>query len=267
MDRTPVRLMWTGGWDSTFQLMRLLLVHGVFVEPIYVVDTQRRSLQTELQTMDRIRERLAKEHPQTRELLMPTLFADISDLAPDEEIENAWRRLVATTPIGTQYSWLARFCKQRGLDEVEIGAEYTYHGAGQLMTDRVKETQARYGHVTWRLPRNETGDDLGMLFGAYSLPLARTTKWEMHKEATQRNWTSIMGETWFCHRPVRGQPCGTCNPCQSVIDEGMEWRIPPNRRAVAMLHRATVRPVKKTAKRLVQKFRGAYLTPPPAVRT
>lgn len=267
MEGKPVQLMWTGGWDSTFQLLRLLLVHGCPVEPVYLIDDGRGSLAVELKTMEHLRALLAERYPHTRTMLRPTLFAKVSDLQPDTEIEHAYQRVVREHPIGTQYGWMARFCKQRGFSNVEIGAEYTYHGAGQLMTDRVKETRARYGHVTWRLPRDETGDDLGMLFGAYSLPLARTTKWEMHKEATERNWTSIMGETWFCHRPVRGQPCGTCNPCQSVIDEGMEWRIPANRRAVAMVHRATVRPVKKTAKRIMQKFRGAYLTPPPAVRT
>src|SRR4249919_454123 len=70
---TPAtRLFWTGGWDSTYRLLWLLLVEGRHVEPIYLVDETRRSLHVERRTMQHLRERLAEIDPQTRNLLLPT---------------------------------------------------------------------------------------------------------------------------------------------------------------------------------------------------
>jgi len=266
MEGKPVQLMWTGGWDSTFQLLRLLLVHGCPVEPVYLIDEGRGSLAVELKTMEHLRALLAERYPHTRTMLRPTLFAKVSDLQPDTEIEHAYQRVVRTHPIGTQYGWMARFCRQRGFSNVEIGAEYTYHGAGALLTDRFAEATSWSGYTTYKLPETED-PDLRLLFGHYNFPLARTTKFQMRREAELRNWMPLMTETWFCHSPVNMKPCGTCNPCQSAITEGFGWRIPRSRRLVAGLHRATVGPVKKTAKRIVQKFRGTYLTPPSATQS
>ena len=50
-----VRLLWTGGWDSTFQLLRLLLVQGRHVTPYYLMRDRRPSVPFELETMTRIR--------------------------------------------------------------------------------------------------------------------------------------------------------------------------------------------------------------------
>jgi hypothetical protein len=65
-----------------------------------------------------------------------------------------------------------------------------------------------------------------------------------------------MGLTWFCHHPTReNEPCGTCNPCLNVIDEGFGWRISPRRRALAAVYRWTVRPLRKSARRWLLRFR------------
>ena len=38
-----VNILWTGGWDSTFQLLSLLLLHGRKVTPYYLIDAERLS--------------------------------------------------------------------------------------------------------------------------------------------------------------------------------------------------------------------------------
>jgi 7-cyano-7-deazaguanine synthase in queuosine biosynthesis len=261
MDKTPMHLLWTGGWDSTFQLLRLVLVHGEQVEPIYLIDPTRRSTDIELRTMDSIREALAMRFPHTRLSLLPTLYTRVEDLAPDQDIENAWHRIRRAWPIGSQYAWLARFCKQRKLTNLELGAECTPHGASALLGEYHTDTTSRAGYRTYKLTPEARDGDIGVLFGACTFPLIRTTKQEMAQEAQARDWTSILKMTWFCHKPAGNRPCGVCNPCQGVLSEGFGWRIPRDRRVVAAVHRATVRPITHAAKRLVQKVRGAYLTP------
>jgi 7-cyano-7-deazaguanine synthase in queuosine biosynthesis len=261
MDRTPMHLLWTGGWDSTFQLMQLLLVHGEQVEPVYLIDPTRRSTDIELRTMDAIREAIVAQYPHVRGALRPTIYVRVDELAPDQDIENAWHRIRRTWPIGSQYAWLARFCKQRNLQNLELGAESTQHGASALLGEYNTETTARAGYTTYTLTPEARDGDVGVLFGACTFPLIRTTKLDMLGEAEARAWMPILRTTWFCHKPAGDRPCGICNPCQGVIDEGFGWRIPRDRRMYATLHRATVRPFTTAAKRLVMKVRGAYLTP------
>ena len=55
---SAVPLLWTGGWDSTYRLLYLLLVDGTAVQPIYLVEYQRKSALHEVASMARIRERL-----------------------------------------------------------------------------------------------------------------------------------------------------------------------------------------------------------------
>ncbi|MFC0679408.1 hypothetical protein ACFFGH_16350 [Lysobacter korlensis] len=220
--------------------------------PIYLVDDNRGSLQVELRTMDRIRERLAELHPYTRELMRPTLFARVAELQPDAAIDQAFNRLAAKFPIGSQYNWLARFCRQRDLKDVEIGFERERYGAGALLLDLVEQGRSPAGYPAYRIPAAEQHTDVGTIFGSYVFPLFDITKQDMAREVDARGWRPIMLDTWFCHRPVGTEPCGRCHPCLNVIKAGLGWRIPPRRRALGALHRATIGFAKSTAKRLVQ---------------
>ena len=264
--RDPVHLLWTGGWDSTFQLLRLLLVYEVPVRPIYLVDDTRGSLQIELRTMERIRLRLNELHPRTRELMLPTLTARVSELPPDPEVDHAFQRLLTRCPLGSQYAWIAKFCRARGLREVELGAEKTRNGAGALLTDLGVSGLSAAGYQVHRIVPPEGDHDVHVVFSHYALPLFVISKQEMAQEVDERNWRPIMYETWFCHHPAGTVPCGMCNPCQGVIKAGLGWRIPARRRLLGTAHSATFGFAKKTAKRIAQRFRGTFLTPSGAHR-
>ncbi|HWI24240.1 MAG TPA: hypothetical protein VNS59_04895, partial [Lysobacter sp.] len=102
----PVHLLWTGGWDSTFRLLELLLLHRLPVAPHYVADPTRASTQTELETMARIGDTLRATHPRTRALLQPVRVAAIGDVPPDGESIEALRAIRTRLFIGDQYAWL-----------------------------------------------------------------------------------------------------------------------------------------------------------------
>ena len=36
-----------------------------------------------------------------------------------------------------------------------------------------------------------------------------------------------MFKTWFCHNPIKNEPCGVCNPCKIAIKEGLAFRLTP----------------------------------------
>jgi hypothetical protein len=52
--RVYANLLWTGGWDSTFQLLQLLFIHRRRVTPYYLVDEESPSLSIEIRTRKRV---------------------------------------------------------------------------------------------------------------------------------------------------------------------------------------------------------------------
>ena len=69
----PVQLLWTGGWDSTFRLLTLLVLEQRRVQPYYVLDDERRrrSVSAEREAMRRIREALGRSHSEAAARLAP----------------------------------------------------------------------------------------------------------------------------------------------------------------------------------------------------
>ncbi|MGO4550276.1 hypothetical protein AB4059_04125 [Lysobacter sp. 2RAF19] len=261
MNQTPVLMLWTGGWDSTFHLLQLLFEHRLPVVPIYLVDPTRKSSLIELETMDRIREALTQAHPETRALLHPTEMVRVADLAPDPTVQDAFDRMALRYGIGSQYAWLARFAKQRGLQDMEMSSERARHGASGVLMDCTVPAQSAHGYPTFRVAPDTADPDIGVVFGAFAFPMIGTTREDMTQVVKRNGWGELMGMTWFCHRPTRNaQPCGLCNPCRYVIDEGFGWRIPPARRRLSAVYRATVLPLRTRARRWLLRWRARGAT-------
>ena len=54
-DKTEAaNLFWTGGWDSTFRLLQLVVEQGRLVQPYYIIDPNRLSLRHEIKAMSDI---------------------------------------------------------------------------------------------------------------------------------------------------------------------------------------------------------------------
>ncbi|TKR30213.1 hypothetical protein FCE95_08715 [Luteimonas gilva] len=251
----PVNLLWTGGWDSTFRLLQLLLQHRFEVAPIYLQDGTRASTQTELETMARIGRRLREEHPHTRGLLQPVRIADAAEAEEDADIESALREVRKRVYIGSQYGWLASFCKRNGILDVEL-CVHVDDKVQALLRDFVAETRHPAGYPTLRLdPRHEGGAEFE-LFRYFSFPVFRIDKLGMARQAEDAGWSAYMDMTWFCHSPVGGKPCGVCGPCVYTIEEGLARRIPPSRRALSFFYRHLALPLKGPLRQMRASLRG-----------
>ena len=252
-----VRLFWTGGWDSTFRLLQLLLFDGSVVQPYYLIDAKRRSTEAEMATMDAIRARLYERYVATEDLLRPTQYAQVAEIDPDAEIEEAFRAVMAKQPIGSQYEWLARYCKQHGIDDMElcIHRDDQAHGVLAMLAPSVEPQQVG-DRTVLRIAAEGTPESEYALFGYFQFPVFRINKLEMAEIAREHDWMGLMNMTWFCHRPKRGKPCGRCRPCLYAVAEGLGWRIPAGRRAMSRLHRTLVQPVKRTVKALKRRLRS-----------
>jgi 7-cyano-7-deazaguanine synthase len=140
------------------------------------------------------------------------------------EVTQAWNELRAKDFFGTQYDWLGCFATKHK------GIELSVHE-----DDKAVILLNKYGKLRevsdpdigsyWVLDEESTSKELAALFENYHLPLVHWTKVQMKEYYLQNGYADIMNQTWFCHHPRKGQPCGTCNPCIYTIEEGLKERF------------------------------------------
>ena len=245
-----VNLLWTGGWDSTYQLLKLLLEDRVIVRPFYLIDADRRSTGIELLTIKNIKKRLFQDFTDTEKLILPTEYFSVSDIRPDPSIDFAFQSLLDNSFMGDQYDWLARFCREQSVDNMQLCIHCDDKAYG-VVKDFISDSGDKK-----KLPRVSAkfyDSHEYTVFRYFSFPILDITKLDMLKKAKRCGWEEIMSMTWFCHRPTKGnRPCGICNPCQYTMEEGLGWRIPLPNRLVGSIYKVTVRPLKLLVKRAVR---------------
>ncbi len=271
-----VRLLWTGGWDSTFQLLRLLNIDKCSVTPYYLIDPDRPSTGLEIRALSRIKKRILKDYPHTQELFQTVQYFSVDDIAADAEISNAFYSITKKKHLGSQYEWLARFCKERGITDMQLSVEakpghskvnfdFEELVCEQTDNDQLKQSKtsgskssdlkSSYSKSKFRVDPKFKMMQENTLFQYFSFPTIQLTKGQMAEIVTQQDWKKIMKMTWFCHNPTkRIQPCGKCTPCLLVIDAGLGWRIPTNRRFFSFFYRYLVLPFKRPVKMMLRKL-------------
>jgi len=216
-----VNILWTGGWDSTYRVLRLM-DKCVSIQPYYLKDNNRQSGELELKAIRTITEDI-RNHPDTRCEILETIVVNVSDISLDVEITSAYKNILKTNFYGSQYNWLARFAKNIGNLELNMHKDDTAnffrkHGDLKKIQDDLKGDY-------YVLDHEKSSEDLMKVFGNYHFPILNTTKLEMKEWAVNSGLIDIMNKTWFCHKPLKNQPCGRCNPCNYTIKENMTYRF------------------------------------------
>lgn len=217
------KILWTGGWDSTFRLLQLVLIEKIGVQPIYIKDADRKSHYKELEAINSITENLRKNHPEAIKRINALQIIDKNQISIDQYLQECFNEISKTKKIGAQYLWIASFCKQNSIDSIELCIEKDYR----------KDT-----FYSFILPFYEEGSTnpnshlekfVHSLFDYFSFNLFNVTKMDMLNISKEKGWMKMMDLTWFCHRPKKNKPCGKCNPCIATYKEGLRFRIPKKR--------------------------------------
>lgn len=221
-----VNIFWTGGWDSTFRLIQLVALERKKVQPIYVIDHNRQSLDIELRTMDQLRLKIYERYPEAQNLILPTRFYGLEEIRENKEITKKYLCLTEKILLGVQYDWLARLCYQEKIKNVELTIE---KGAGSGVTDLIREfvisSEEKSGPIIIDL--KYAGTDVFGVFHFFQFPILFSDKNDMKRIAEHEGFLDILFETWFCHFPTKDQePCGECKPCSQVQKDGLGYRIP-----------------------------------------
>jgi len=220
-----INLLWTGGWDSTFRLLKLVL-NNKEVQPFYIIDPNRESLGFEVRAMQHIRSEISKSNPKASKLLLPTLFIDLNDIKDNQAVTSAYHNIRKNVPVGIQYEWLARFAEEHGEYPMEIGIEMGSHGTSKYLS---KYWIYKYFDEEgfYMIDEKYRDTDVYNLFKYFKFSIIDLKKQDMKMIAEKEGFIQIMDHTWFCHSPIsNGKPCGVCKPCIIAIHEGMAYRMP-----------------------------------------
>jgi len=202
-----INVFWTGGMDSTFNLVRQLMTTSDQVRPHYIVRHEN-STGIEIDTMISIRRALLVKYPDFRSRLLPTVYTN-EDLIPRfKEIDLEIEELRKEIKINEQYQILAHYCREFNIEQVDL---------------------------VYELFLDETPEDIlladyfgkSMAFRSFRNPIKNMTKKDCYREAKENGWSEFLLMTSFCRRPkVNIKPCGVCGPCTDAVKNGMGFRLP-----------------------------------------
>lgn len=202
-----VNVFWTGGMDSTFNLIHQLKTNNSLIQPHYIVRHEE-STGLEISTMNSIRREVIKRFPEVHDRFLPTIYINEDFIMACKEVDNEIRDLRKTYKISEQYQIISRYCVQYKIKQIDISYEKDLHP----------------------LP---AGRDLSHLFGeslafkSITNPLSEHTKRDCYNIAKTEGWSDILDMTVFCRRPRRNsKPCGACGTCIDTVKAGMGFRLP-----------------------------------------
>lgn len=217
-----IKVLWTGGWDSTYRLVELSR-KAVEIQPVYIIDSGRKSRDIEISTMTKITASL-RERKETLATIKDVELFKIEDIPEDAEITRAFEKLSSEVRLGSQYEWIARLAKiNPGL---EIGIEKPSGEYSGCMTVIDRFGRLLKSDDSFVIDPDNSSKELLLVFGNLLYPICHISEVEMVQNIKSWGYEDIMKMIWFCHSPLKGEPCGFCRPCQQKMECNMEWLLP-----------------------------------------
>ncbi len=252
------KLLWTGGWDSTFQLLQVVLKYHSTVQPYYIIDPNRKSMANELLAMRKIKLELFSSFPESKRLLLPIIFCKVDDIEIDVDIEKAFQNFRKEKHIGIQYLWLASYCKKNLISDMQLSIEKSNLPDSSLWDSNLEGKLVEKNinnQIVEVLDSSFKGTKEYGVFQYFTFPLIQTTKLDMLEIAREKSWFDILEQSWFCLFPTNNnKPCGICKPCTQTLAEGFAFRMPKNRKLYAAYVNKFEIPVKSIVKNILQNF-------------
>lgn len=213
---------WTGGWDSTFMLIKLLKQNKT-IQPIYVIDDGRGSRNNELIAMTKILKQLEGLNYFGGKIL-PIVQINIKEIKLDEEISQSYKNLCKEVKLGSQYDWIARLAVD--YPGIAMGIEKPNGEFSGCLKAIEKNGKLIFKDGIGYIDVNNSTQDCVNVFGNVCFPIIDITEIDMVQEIKEWGLEYVMKDIWFCHSPVNGIPCGICRPCQQKMECKMDFLLP-----------------------------------------
>ena len=216
-----VPLFWTGGIASTFRICYHLFVERRRVRPIYISVSNaddRKSIYLELETMNKIREKIYKQFPQWKEMLLDTHSIGLG--SPDSNTVKTLKELLGkdTPKLYAMFANISEAMNPKRPVELVI----PFQSPLQKFRRHLHQYCKRYRKCEY--PGESSKNYLfRKLFGKIVFILLDEcyTKEKMMEIAEEHNFKDILKLTWSCWYPKRASneermatvPCGKCTQC------------------------------------------------------
>jgi len=199
-EETKVHIFWTGGMDSTFAVVQLLMTTESLVQPHYIVRYED-STGIEIDTMIRIRRKICREFPDLRPRFLPTVYTNV-DLIPEfDDIKDDVDNLKKKMKIVAQYQLMANYCVANNIEKIEVA----------LTNEMESFEQFRASSA----------------FKSFVYPIIDITKPQLYKIAKENNWNHFLDMTSTCRRPKKKiKACGMCTTCVDMVIQDMGFTLP-----------------------------------------
>lgn len=215
-------ILWTGGWDSTYRILDLVLNKKETVQPYYILDYRRKSTEIEIKTMEKIKKMMEEIDSNAKARILDHVMIHIEKIPKNIDLTNNYLELKSKAHLGDQYDWLSRYAESTGMRDLELCIHLDDKAEGFVRDDvtKVEDDNDFYYRI-----KKESESQL-KIFTYYHFPLLDMTKLEMQKKSKDSGFDNIMENTWFCHFPYKGKACGMCAPCRYTREEGLGRRVP-----------------------------------------
>ncbi len=240
-------IMWTGGLDSTYTMV-VYSRHEALLQPYYFING-RKSEKYELSAMKEITE-LLKADPKTRAEILPLILIESGDVPDDPEVKEAYRELKKKSGIGSQYDWIARYARGKGLKGLIYSPARALSDSTKFRTcvesnGRAIKQVNGIGRTFYTIDMENSSEALKLIFGDFIISETYDlTKVDEERNLRDMGCTAILEKTWFCHTPVLGRPCGYCHPCEQTVESGQTWRFTAAQLKRYEQHKAGVSPLR-----------------------
>lgn len=207
-NKKTIDIFWTGGMDSTFRVIQLLVETSSKVRPHYIVRHEH-STGIEIDTMIGIRREIVRKFPEVRSRFLPTKYTNEGCIRVFEEIDDEIEELRKTVRVHEQYQILAHYCREFNINQIDL----CYEGSLNPIFQGDKKVSFYFGN--------------SLAFQSFNRVLGKMSKRACYDYAKEKGWDDILLMTTFCRRPrKRITPCGQCGPCIDVASRGMGFRLP-----------------------------------------
>lgn len=222
----PVRVFWTGGYDSTFRVLQACIDEQRTVIPYYLAGdidnrtsgrTRRKNHAEEQRAMQRVREGLHRAFPEAAHRLQPLVVVDHVPIR--KSTRAAMRTLHANKVVRRrtcQYGSLGEYSLRLG-QPVEIGIVRDGHSNAGIyhgVHDKVAGVGASCRLTDEAIARHPEY----ALFRNCVFPLMHLDKAEMLRIATAHGYAHLLKHTWSCWYPTAdGTPCNKCLMCRERV--------------------------------------------------
>ena len=213
-------VLWTGGWDSTFRIIQLYK-RGLTLQPIYVIDSGRKSTQKEIETIQLLTELISSKFNESEGKILPLELIEKKSIPKNLYLKLIYKLIKRRRRIGKQYYWIA--CLALNYKGLEQG----FHKEDRdslIYFNELLEIEDETGGANWVSHPKKMDFYRRQIFKNIRFPLAYISKLEMKKYAEEHDFIDIMNKTWFCHRS-QDKPCGECAPCKQYVIDGFGYRL------------------------------------------